>query len=103
MSHHEFQDLHSLCLMIVFANKRLPRRRESLCTCQVDRSGNFGPRGYEEQTDTCPDDEQGQICHMERWYNTLRQSCTRFVRKTLSFSKSDAMHEIVTRLFVIHR
>jgi hypothetical protein len=38
---------------------------------------------------------------MERWYCSLRQSCARFVRKTLSFSKSDAMHEIVTRLFII--
>jgi hypothetical protein len=38
---------------------------------------------------------------MERWYCTLRQSCARFVRKTLSFSKSDVMHEIVTRLFII--
>lgn len=38
---------------------------------------------------------------MERWYNTLRQSSARFVRKTLSFSKSDTYHEIVVRLFVI--
>ena len=43
----------------------------------------------------------GQTNHMERWYGTVRQSCARFVRKTLSFSKSDAMHEIVTRLFII--
>ncbi len=43
----------------------------------------------------------GQTNHMERWYCTLRRSCARFVRKTLSFSKSDAMHAIVTRLFII--
>jgi IS1 family transposase len=38
---------------------------------------------------------------MERWYNRLRQSNARFVRKTLSFSKSDTMHEIMTRSFII--
>jgi len=42
-----------------------------------------------------------QTNHMERWYNRLRQSNARFVRKTLSFSKSDTMHEIVTRSFII--
>lgn len=45
--------------------------------------------------------ESGQTNHMERWYNTLRQSNARFVRRTLSFSKSDEMHEIVTRLFIV--
>ncbi|MGI8468829.1 MAG: IS1 family transposase [Pyrinomonadaceae bacterium] len=37
-----------------------------------------------------------------RWNNTLRQRLARFVRKTLSFSKSDAMHEICLFLF-LHR
>ncbi|GAB4420220.1 MAG: hypothetical protein Kow002_08450 [Anaerolineales bacterium] len=32
-------------------------------------------------------------------YKRLRQSNARFVRKTLSFSRSGKMHEIVTRLF----
>ncbi len=45
--------------------------------------------------------DSGQTNHMERWYNRLRQSNARFVRKTLSFSKSDRMHEIVTRLFIV--
>ena len=45
--------------------------------------------------------DSGQTNHMERWYNRLRQSNARFVRKTLSFSKSDEMHEIVTRLFIV--
>lgn len=53
------------------------------------------------QTHECVGKGSGQTNHMERWYNTLRQSCARFVRKTLSFSKSDAMHETVTRLFII--
>lgn len=33
--------------------------------------------------------QTGQTAHQERWYNTLRQRLARFVRKTLSFSKSD--------------
>ncbi len=44
----------------------------------------------------------GQTNHVERWNGTLRQRLGRFVRRTLSFSKSDAMHEICLRLF-LHR
>ena len=43
----------------------------------------------------------GQTNHMEHWYNRLRQSNARFVRKTLPYSKPDSMHEIVTRLFIL--
>lgn len=46
--------------------------------------------------------ETGETAHVERWNNTLRQRLARFVRKTLSFSKSDLMHEICLRLF-LHR
>ena len=53
------------------------------------------------ETHQCIGKGERQTYHMERWYNTLRQSCARFVRKTLSFSKSNIMHEIVTRLFII--
>lgn len=45
--------------------------------------------------------ESGRTNHMERWNNTLRQWNSRYVRKTLSFSKSDFYHELVTRLFII--
>lgn len=45
--------------------------------------------------------DSGQTNHIERWNNTLRQWNARYVRKTLSFSKSDFYHEIVTRLFII--
>ncbi len=46
--------------------------------------------------------ETGQTAHTERWNNTLRlrQRLGRFVRKTLSFSKSDTFHEIALRLFI---
>ena len=43
----------------------------------------------------------GQLSHMERWYCTLRQRQARYVRKTLSFSKSDVYHHIVTNWFII--
>ena len=46
--------------------------------------------------------DSGLTAHVERWNNTLRQRLARFVRKTLSFSKSERMHEICLRLF-IHR
>ena len=44
----------------------------------------------------------GQTAHVERWNNTLRQRLGAFVRKTLSFSKSDRLHDARLRLFV-HR
>ena len=45
--------------------------------------------------------DSGETNHVERWNNTLRQRLARFVRKTLSFSKSDFYHELVLRLFII--
>ncbi len=44
--------------------------------------------------------ESGQTCHMERWNCTLRQRMARFVRETLSFSKSDEMHNAAIACFV---
>jgi IS1 family transposase len=44
--------------------------------------------------------ETGFTAHVERWNNTLRQRLGRFVRKSLSFSKSDTMHELCLRLFL---
>ena len=45
--------------------------------------------------------ESGETNHVERWNNTCRQSNARYVRKTLSFSKSDFYLELVTRLFIV--
>lgn len=44
--------------------------------------------------------EAGGTAHVERWNLTLRQRLGRFVRKTLSFSKSDQMHDACLRLFL---
>jgi len=46
--------------------------------------------------------ETGETAHVERWNNTLRQRLGRFVRKTLSFSKSLFMHDACLNLF-LHR
>ena len=46
--------------------------------------------------------EAGQTKHVERWNNTLRQRMARFVRKTLSFSKSLAAHHMFTKWFIFH-
>ena len=44
--------------------------------------------------------ESGEPTQVERWNLTLRQRRGRFVRKTLSFSTCDPMHEICLRLFL---
>jgi insertion element IS1 protein InsB len=52
------------------------------------------------QQHTAVGKETGLTAHVERWNNTLRQRLGRFVRKSLSFSKSDTMHELCLRLFL---
>ena len=56
---------------------------------------------FPEETHRSVGKDTGETNHMERWNNTLRQSNARYVRKTLSFSKSDFYHEIVTRFFIV--
>jgi len=43
---------------------------------------------------------EGQTNHVERFNNVLRQRLARFVRRTLSFSKNDTMHDNCLRLFL---
>lgn len=45
--------------------------------------------------------DSGQVSHMERWYCTLRQHQAHYVRKTLSFSKKDAFHHLVTKWYIV--
>ena len=56
---------------------------------------------FPEETHQSVGKDSGQVNHMERWNCTLRQKVARYVRKTLSFSKSDPMHHIVTRWFIV--
>ena len=44
--------------------------------------------------------ETGETAHVERWNCTLRQRLARFVRKTLSLSKSILMHTLCLDLFL---
>lgn len=55
-----------------------------------------------EEQHTAVGKETGETAHVERWNNTLRQRLARFVRKTLSFSKSLLMHNACLNLF-LHR
>ena len=45
--------------------------------------------------------DSGLSAHVERFNNTIRQRLARFVRKTLSFSKSDYMHLICLHMFLV--
>lgn len=51
---------------------------------------------------TDADGGKGGTNHLERFHLTVRQRLGRFVRKTLSFSKSQEMHEATLKLF-FHR
>jgi IS1 family transposase len=55
---------------------------------------------FAEKTHQQVDKKSGATSHMERFYCTLRQRLARYVRKTLSFSKSERMHHLVTRWFI---
>jgi insertion element IS1 protein InsB len=55
---------------------------------------------FPSDTHQCTGKESGETAHVERWNNTLRQRPARFVRKTLSFSKSDIFHEAVLKLYL---
>ena len=57
---------------------------------------------FPRRTHRCTGKGAGETCHVERFNNTLRQRLGRFVRRTLSFSKCDRMHELALRLFIHH-
>lgn len=46
--------------------------------------------------------ETGETAHVERFNNTLRQRCANLVRKTLSFSRDEQVHERRIRHFIDH-
>ncbi len=53
-----------------------------------------------EEQHTAVGKEPGETARVERWNNTLQQRLGRFVRKTLSFSKSLFMHDACLNLFL---
>ena len=46
------------------------------------------------------DKQEGETCHIERWNCTLRQRMSRFVRKSLAFSKKVRYHHMAVKLFI---
>ena len=61
----------------------------------------WGPMSlFLQKTHTSVGKESRETHHVERWKNTLRQRLARFVRKTLSFSKTTKFHEIALKLFI---
>lgn len=55
---------------------------------------------FPSQTHQSVGKDSGETNHVERWNNTLRQRLARFVRKTLSFSKSEVYHEAALKLYL---
>ena len=45
--------------------------------------------------------ESGQTNYIERYWATLRARITRYVRKSISFSRKLRYHHLVTKLFII--
>lgn len=48
------------------------------------------------------DKKLGETAHIERFNNTIRQRLGRYVRKSLSFSKSQSYHYVVTKQFIVN-
>jgi IS1 transposase len=72
------------------------RRRPATATCGRLTNRLSPRRAAHEATGK----EESETCHVERWINSLRQWLSRFVRKTLSFSKSAQMHHCCLKLFI---
>ena len=53
-----------------------------------------------EEQHTAVGKETGETAHVERWNNTLRQRLARFVRMTLSFSKSLCTRRVCSSFFI---
>jgi IS1 transposase len=68
-------------------------------------SGFSTPKAYQavipHQQHCAVGKDSGLTAYVERFNNTLRQRLARFVRKTLSFSKSDHMHLIALHAFLV--
>jgi IS1 family transposase len=45
--------------------------------------------------------ETGELAPIERWFNLCGSGLARYVRKTLSFSKSEQYHALVIRWFIV--
>ena len=55
---------------------------------------------FPRRTHRCCGKEEGETCHVERWFGTLRARVSRLVRKAYSFSKSAENHLDAIHLFI---
>ena len=65
---------------------------------------------FPKRTHRCCGKEEGETCHVERWFGTLRARLSRLVRRAYPFSKHaenhlDAIHLFVTtyNLTILHK
>jgi IS1 family transposase len=80
--------------------KRIPQVYKKLCS--YSDFWETYQKVFSSETHQSVGKKSGETNHVERWNNTLRQRLARFVRKTLSFSKSDIFHEIVLKLYIFY-
>ncbi len=78
--------------------KRIPESYKKCCS--YSDFWDTYQKVFSSETHQSVGKESGETNHVERWNCTLRQRIARFVRKTLSFSKSDFYHDIVLKLFI---
>ena len=76
------------------------KQRYRCKSCKRQSRENPAPNGYTEERRE--EIIKAYTAHVERWNCTLRQRLGRFVRETISFSKSIRMHIICLDLF-LHR
>ena len=81
--------------------ERIPESYKGGC-CYSDFWEAYRAVIPEERHEAVGKESGEELAHVERWNNTLRQRLARFARGTLSFSKSEEMHEICLKLF-LHR
>ena len=81
--------------------KKLPEAYKSLISYSDKWESYKKVFPYDKLRHECVDKSSGETNHIERFNLTVRQRLSRYVRKTLSFSKSDYWHDVVTKLFLI--
>ena len=55
---------------------------------------------FPKHTHRCCGKHEGETCHVERWFGTLRARTSRLVRKAYSFSKCPENHLDAIHLFI---
>lgn len=55
---------------------------------------------FPKRTHRCCGKEEGETCHVERWFGTLRARLSRLVRRAYSFSKNAENHLDAIHLFI---